>query len=289
MSEKTDYHHSAGGLYSSTKDLSNLARAILKSTLLKPAQTRKWLKPHTHTASFQNSVGAPWEITRTSGLTQDNRVIDLYAKNGALGLYTSLLILIPDYDIALTILSAGPAAPNNVLAETAIKTFLPAIERIQKKHAVAHYAGSYTSSSSNSSLVLTVDEGPGLHITQWINHGRDIFAAYIALNQITRGTLNVRLYPTRLSSRTANSTATTISFRAIFRILAPPAPSNRSRPTSDRDRRFLSTTCQSWGAIDSFPYGLRGTDEFVFHVEGKGGEVVSVEPRAFRMVLEKRG
>ena len=52
----------AGGLYSSTADLRIIGKSILNSTLLTPAQTRKWLKPLSFTADPHVAVGAPWEI-----------------------------------------------------------------------------------------------------------------------------------------------------------------------------------------------------------------------------------
>jgi CubicO group peptidase (beta-lactamase class C family) len=55
---------SSGGLASTPNDLAKLGVGILNSTLLSSYQTRKWLKPHTHTARLQYSVGAPWYVIR---------------------------------------------------------------------------------------------------------------------------------------------------------------------------------------------------------------------------------
>lgn len=39
------------------------------------------------------------------------RVVDIYSKGGDVGVYSTILALIPDHDIGFTILAAG-AAPN---------------------------------------------------------------------------------------------------------------------------------------------------------------------------------
>lgn len=256
----------------------------MKSLLLKPAQTREWLKPRTHTASLGHSVGAPWEISRTKGLTQDNRVIDLYTKSGSLGLYNSMLVLIPDYDVALTVLTAGPLSPADTLAGRIIRVFLPVIEQVGKRQTAALYAGSYGSESSNSSITLTVNGGPGIYVSAWINNGVDFFKAYKKVSLITTGNVEIRLYPTGLKAATPNN-GSEVSFRATVRILPP--TSNNSTVTSGRGQKFISRGCQNWASLDLFMYKLRGLDEFVFHLDG-ADQVTGVEPRAFRTLLKKQ-
>lgn len=113
----------AGSVYSSTNDLTKLGRAILQSTLLRPSQTRRWLKPQAHTASLELNIGAPWEIVRLSDRTPDGRAVDLYLKGGGLGQYQTLLALIPDYDVVMTFMSAGPP-PRWLLVDIVIDVVL---------------------------------------------------------------------------------------------------------------------------------------------------------------------
>ena len=54
------------------------------------------MKPVTHTSSLTSSVGAPWEIFR---MKIPRGVVDLYTKGGDIGVYSSLLVLVPDYDV----------------------------------------------------------------------------------------------------------------------------------------------------------------------------------------------
>lgn len=270
----------------STRDLSNLARAILKSTLLKPVQTRKWLKPQTHTSARDSSVGAPWEIYRVTGFTRDERVIDLYTKNGAFGLYSSLFVLVPDYDVAFTILAAGPEVRSltTLLTESTLSSFLPAVELITKRTAAVRYAGVYESVLSNSKINITVDEGPGLLISQWISRGKDVLKSFEESIENEGLRLDVRLYPTGLKTKAGDGSKT--SFR-VFQQNLPVETASRNRTSSQNNNlRFLST-CASWSGIDLRMYGLKADDHLVFNIN-RAGRAVEVELRALRTTLKKQ-
>lgn len=49
-------------MYTSAGDMSSLGRAIIQSTLLQPAVTRRWLKPSVFTSDPKSAVGMPWGI-----------------------------------------------------------------------------------------------------------------------------------------------------------------------------------------------------------------------------------
>ena len=289
----------AGGIYSSTTDLSAFSRAILNSTLLSPPQTRHWLKPRTHTSSLQQSVGAPWEILRSNAVTDDGRVIDFYTKNGGLGLYGSLMVLIPDYDLGLTILVAGDTSIVNSLARTVLKALIPVVERIGREQAATRYAGLYASTVPlNSSIRLVVQDGPGLKIERWISNGSDILREYGAFFQpVGAGNVDVdvRLYPTGLTDTPPtrygaahhSSPVQDASFRAVFQVL----PSSSSNSTNSKTNNnsaddFFLQTCISWGGLDAPVYGGNALDDFVFHFD-RLGNVVSLEARALRVILRK--
>ena len=146
---------------------------------------------------------------RISGATEDGRVIGLYTKNGGVGLYGSLLILVPDYDVALTILVAGDVSSMEPLAETTLTMFLPVIDRIGKIQAASQFAGRYGSSEGgNSSMTLSLDEGPGLNVDQLLSRGKDILAEYHDLLGSRRNDtmVSLRLYPTGLRAQNSNQT-----------------------------------------------------------------------------------
>lgn len=202
-----------GELYSSTRDLTRLGTAILNNTLLSPAATRRWMKPKAHSASFNSSVGAPWEIFRSDKVTQDGRIIDFYTKNGLLGLYSSHLVLVPDYDLVLTVMTAGPGPLSSAYANRVTSAFLPVVETIGKEEARAIYAGNYK--SGNSSLTLAVDDGPGLKVTSWFNNGVNVLRADFssllgATASLTPG-ISVRMYSTNVVTNNPKRR----SFRAV--------------------------------------------------------------------------
>jgi hypothetical protein len=236
-------------------------------------------------------VGAPWEIYRVPGVTQDGRVIELYTKSGAIGLYTSSLVLIPDYNIGLTLLVAGPSSPLLLLMEEALGTFIPAIEQVGKKQAAARYTGVYddpSSGLSNSSTALveiSVDQGPGLVVSRWISNNTDVLKGGQDLLGLTSGYIDMRLYPTGLKNEVGRQK--TVSYRAVSQL----RPSNDTAGESTTDQTSISKAfadaCPTWSGLDLSVYGLIGVDDFVFRTDSLG-DVKSIEPRVTRKALQKR-
>ena len=274
----------------STKDLSNLGRAILTSSLLRPAKTREWLKPRAHTAALKQSVGAPWEIYRVTRFTQDGRVVDLYTKVGGTGLYNSLLVLVPDYDIGLTLFSAGDETPVSGFAQQILEAFIPVIELVGKKQAAAQYNGIYdsqpseTSDSSTSSIELSVDKGPGLVVKHWTSENKDVLKAYNDYFGFQSTSTDLRLYPTGLKKQIRRQRTT--SYRAVFQSVQANF-TNDERTAAETDPGKIFSHCSSWGFIDAYVYGSIGVDDFVFRTDALGN-LESIEPRATRTILKKR-
>ncbi|MCJ1388123.1 hypothetical protein MMC18_000968 [Xylographa bjoerkii] len=241
----------AGGVYSSTRDLSQMGRAILNSALLSPAQTRRWLKPVAHTASTTTSIGAPWEIQRIAG----NHVTDLYTKNGDVGLYAAQLVLSPNYAFGFTVLAAG-------------KNTIPIVQLLSDM-LVAPAGG------INSSIALVADGSPGLRINRWVSNGTDllsgIFAAYTG----------IRLYPTGATAQSPPTSAgASFTDRVAYRtVYANPAPVDNST---------FADKCNGWQDFVEGVYGGVSANEFVFHLDESGG-AVGLEPRALRITLVKSG
>lgn len=127
-----------GGIYSTANDLSALGRSILSYTLLSPNTTWGWMKSITHTPSLTGSVGCPWEICRLVLPQPDDRVTDIYTKSGSLGLYASIVALLPDYGAGSVTLAAGQsshAALDGLIADMV----LPELETIARKEADSVY------------------------------------------------------------------------------------------------------------------------------------------------------
>lgn len=268
----------AGGLYASTTDLIALGKNILNSTLLSPQKTRMWLKPVTHTASLGNSVGAPWEIYRADSLTNDGRVIDFYTKDGGIGSYGSQLVLVPDFGLVLTILTAGSATDIlGALMNHVVKTIIPLVDQSSKDEANQTYAGPYY--ASNSTINLQVDNGPGLLVTNWTSNGRDILQDYTSLVAPDSDLVSAgRLFPTNLVA--GRETA----WRLVFYLTTL---SGNAAPQASQNF-WVQGQCSTWGGIDGYVYGYKAVDEFIITVDESMESAISVHSEGLRTTMMRR-
>jgi hypothetical protein len=262
----------AAGYYSSIADLRKIGRAILNSTLLPPATTRRWLKPISFSGSPNVSVGAPWEILRAP--LASGRMSWMYTKGGHYGQYTSEIILLPDWDIGYNVLASGQQVSlavdtvSNIVAEVVVGAALDAAAAAE---ANTTYAGTYNS-TDGSSITLEVDDGPGLLVSNWTWNGTDALAIYAALSAgDPEANISMRLWPTTLQSppRGAASNLKRASFRAYVQKL----------PFTSNPYPVLGN-CISWLTTDQITYGGVASDEFVFDIED--GQASKLTARFFR-------
>jgi hypothetical protein len=236
------------------------------------------MKPRSFTSSPGGYVGRPWEIVRGGDLTADGRIIDVYTKTGNVGEYTSILALIPDYDLVMAINMAGPESSMQTLQiflSQLVQAILPLVDQVSKDAAVRKYAGSFTF-GTNSSIKLSVDEY-GLRVNDFTANGIPVASAYAALTGgSSNNTTAIRLYPTGLTS--GNRTA----WRAIYQTL-----SAEEVATFEQMMFFPQGSCQTWTMIDRPTYGMQALDYFVLE-EDKDGVVQSVEAKAWDLWLERK-
>ena len=268
----------SGGVFSSINDLAKWGFSILNSTLLSQQETRKWLKPISHTGSLQLSVGRPWEIFRVTHSIK-GRVSDLYTKAGDGPGFSSYSILSPDHGAGFTILITGNASTliaNRAIADILTSTVIPALESQAAAEAAENFAGTYASKSSslNSSVTLSVDpsRGAGLLVTSWISNGTDVFSWLPS----SAGD-ELSLFPTDLRGATVGQ-AGQVAFRGTFGL------SKYKRDVGI----FVDqvTTDLAWADVDSLFYGGASLDLFVFDVDAKGN-AIAVRPAATRAELQK--
>lgn len=272
-------NNSTGGLYSSSADLVRLGRAILSSHLLPPYQTRRWFKPATHTSNLRLSVGAPWEIWRTPTNITNGRVVDLYTKGGSIGLYQSLLVLIPDYDVAFSILTAG-SEPDvlKIISEVILQEMIPVLEHAASTEAQRSMVGHYEADNRlNSSLVLGIDRGPGLLLERWISNGSDLLAVAQWYANATGGgnVESVKLYTTNTIDGFPGR-GRRQSYRAIF----------NTNATAIDNTRIMDPSGSAWGNVDQLMYGNIAVDDFMFHFDVDGA-AVEVELPALKISLKR--
>lgn len=268
-------------MYSSAQDMTKFGRAIMASTLVPMAVTRRWLKPVAFTSDPQAGMGAPWGIRRINVAGHPYRWVFAFQKAGTIGDYSALMILLPEYDVGLTVLMAGdiPGNFNFDCADAVGTALLPALDAAAKAEAEASFGGRYVSGSAavNSSMTIVADDRPGLGVTSWISNGTDMALVATLLQLHSPGPVNpsVRLYPTMLETTRADGTRAA-SFKAVF----------EDKDGPPRAGRMFSTDCATWLSQNQNVYGRKPVDEFVFEFDAQG-KVVSVEPIAFRLPLKK--
>jgi hypothetical protein len=179
-------------MFSSTNYLTSIWRGILSPTPIRPAITRRWLKPREFVSNPFNAVGGPWEVGRVQ-ISPNNRVMDLYTKEG----FSSLFVLIPDYHVGFSILSSGAnlTTDNVILVNLITDTLLTSIETAAREETDLLYADVYISpeKSLNSSITITTDAtNPGLGVTSWVSNGTDMINSlsqhprFVFIQQVSR-------------------------------------------------------------------------------------------------------
>ncbi|KAI0396059.1 beta-lactamase/transpeptidase-like protein [Xylariaceae sp. FL0594] len=281
----------AGNIYTSIHDLSELGRSILSYRLLDPVTTRRWLKPFSFSTDPRAAVGAPWGARRINVVKgQPYRWTTAFNKAGRISDYSSVLAILPDYDIGISVLLAGelPGNANFNLLDIIGETLLPAIESAAREEAGAGYSGHYayadTAKNLNSSLTIVTDDQPGLGVTQWISNGTDFLTmstvlqnGYFPLNP------RIRLYPTGLESSGGGSRKTrSVGFKATF----------EDADAASKAEAMFSTDCATWINVGSVTYGNFALDEFVFNFDddgsGSGSSSSSVTLPALRITLDRK-
>ncbi|KAI1340287.1 beta-lactamase/transpeptidase-like protein [Xylariaceae sp. FL0016] len=271
----------AGNLYASVGDVSAIGRAILSYKLLSPVTTRRWLKPFSFSTDPHASVGVPWGARRIN-LGQPYRWITAYNKAGSIGDYSSVLAIIPEYDIGVSVLLAGdrPANANFNLLDIIGGVLLPAVEEASRAEAGAIYGGHYAFSNLtqvNSSMTISTDDQPGLSITQWISNSTDFsWYATVLQNQYYPLTPRIRLYPTGLEG-SAEDGGKRVVFKAVF----------EDADAASQAGAMFSTDCATWINVESVIYGSAAMDELIFNLDSSG-KVVSITSPSLRITMDKK-
>ncbi|KAK0642180.1 putative alkaline D-peptidase [Cercophora newfieldiana] len=274
---------SSGGVFSTTQDLARFGTGILNSTLLAPERTRRWLKPVSHTARLQYAVGAPWEIIRhVSPVT--NKVTDMYTKSGDSGLYSSWLVLMPEYGFGFSILAAGTSLSRfevvATLADTVSQALLPALQQQAEAEAARNIAGTYEYSGPgelNSTLVLTAaKDTAGVVISSWVSNGTDVMPYLTTI----AGPAPHRLLP----SVDYDARPGQVAFRRVGNVDSP------ATSTGGLETGALfagpGMAAADWVLIDASTYYGAGLSLFVFDV-ASDGKATAVTIPVYRVTLSR--
>jgi hypothetical protein len=266
-------YNPSGGLWSTSDDILTFLHALLQNDLLDKAKTRRWLQPRALLPSLQQLVGESWEIVRPTDLDVANpRPIDIFTKAGGVTGYAAYAIIVPEYDIALTINAAGSgaSAASQVLFPLLIRPLVTYADKLARTQVAAKYAGTYNATSANStnSMMLSVDDGPGLAITSLTINNVPILRALAGLQGIPFASLSARLYPTDPDSLGTG--------KETWRILLD---------NKDKDKGFAELQCASWNWGDFSRFVAEPLDSVVFTIESGG--VASVELLGWRAEMDK--
>ncbi|KAI0012456.1 beta-lactamase/transpeptidase-like protein [Xylariaceae sp. FL0662B] len=269
-----------GNMYASVSDLSAIGRSILNYDLLSPVATRRWLKPFAFSADPLAMVGVPWGARRIN-LGHEYRHITAFNKAGSIGDYSALLAIIPDFNVGISILLAGDVPGNAgfaLAADTIGEALLPAVDEAARTQAGDLYSGQYVAPDNavNSSMTITIDDLPGLGISQWYSNGTNFaYIATVLQMQYTPVTPRIRLYPSGIEGPTADG-GKRVAFKAIF----------EDADVARNENKMFSTECGNWVTIESVIYGAAAMDELIFNFD-PSGKVVSVTSPALRITLNK--
>ncbi|RMZ67195.1 beta-lactamase family [Pyrenophora seminiperda CCB06] len=165
-----------GGIYSSSKDLSKYLRYVLTHfNAITPAIN--WIHPVSPSRGLNSFYGMPWEIFQTDRILKNSkRTVRFITKSGGLPGYTSIIMTVPEYDMGITILVAGPSEIFSALREIVTVTMTQAAEKLASRQLDKRYAGTYRAAGSklNSTVTLKVNHH-GLVLTNWISNGTDLY------------------------------------------------------------------------------------------------------------------
>ncbi|PKX90068.1 serine hydrolase domain-containing protein [Aspergillus novofumigatus IBT 16806] len=197
-----------GGLYSSTHDMSIFLRYILANYKDIADAKLNWLLPVSFTAGMGSYYGMPWEIFRTDRILlpddkRRTRTVTFFTKGGGVPGYRTIILLVPEYDLGITVLTAGDETLPEVIVEMVIVPLIRAADALAARQIKETYVGRYTSSTKehivHSTLTLTYTSTHGLEINEWISNSTDVLSIISKHFQYPKNTkLHAQLIPSGL-------------------------------------------------------------------------------------------
>lgn len=169
-----------GGIYSSTTDMSKFLRYIL-THYNAVATGINWLMPASWSTNMESFWGMPFEIFRIDEALKDSRrPVTFVTKSGGLPGYFSLMTVMPEYGLGLTVLVGCPNNNSkllNEIQEIVSINLVQTAEELIWQEIDEKYSGQYkaTDSNLNSSLELGSSPKGGLVLTSFISNGTDVF------------------------------------------------------------------------------------------------------------------
>ncbi|OCT51495.1 beta-lactamase family protein [Cladophialophora carrionii] len=227
-----------GGLYCSAGDMSIFLRHVLTEYMDAGASKINWLPETSSSAGGSASWYAmPWETFRTEKILgggdaaspspPPSRSVTFFTKGGGLPGYTTIIVLVPEFDLGVTIFTAGDVELLGDLIEMITVPLIRAADKLAARQVVDSYVGEYDSFSSqaeegadseadasaragvaslNSSLTLSYTATHGLEITRWISNATDMLGVFRAQFKLPKDRqFHAQLIPTLLYRESSNA------------------------------------------------------------------------------------
>lgn len=134
--------------------------------------------PSFYAVGSHSLIGMPWNIFRTTAiLSPSNRPTTFNTVVGTLGPYTAVVVVIPEYDLAFSLMMNGALGhPHGILANISFPLIRAADEWAWTSVRDV-YAGRYEAMAEqkiNSSITFSQSSEWGLYISEWISNGSSI-------------------------------------------------------------------------------------------------------------------
>lgn len=265
-----------GGIYSSATDLSKFLRYVLTHyNTISPSVN--WLNVASSSLNLNSFYGMPWEIFQTDRvLASSQRTVRFVTKGGGLPSYLSHIIMLPEYDIGITLLTAGSMS-SGLLTEL-MEMVTVQVTRAVEQYAIAEleqlYAGRFVSPDPtlNSSITLVADHR-GLILQSFISNGSDVLSNLLRPISGEAPNTVMQLVPTLQYRDEKAQRGAKWRFIPIFERKAV------------EDRGIWDDFCVT--DVDMFLYGGRVFNEAVMWQAENGGSFNDIELPAYRINLTR--
>lgn len=262
-----------GGLYCSSSDMSKFLRYVL-THYKNITNAINWLHPASFSPGVNSFYGMPWEIFRTNKiLNSPERPATFVTKGGGLPGYTTVIMIVPEYELGITLFTAGNTTLLSQMQEIITVPLIQAADRVARRQLQDTYTGFYTASQLNSSIALSYSTNHGLEITRWISNATDMLAVISSLSQLDREKLHVQIIPTLLFRDQEHLKGELWRFTPL-----------QDRPDS---RHVWDDFCES--NVDLLMYAGKPLNEMAFWDKDERGRYGTVELTAFRISLTRDG
>ena len=239
-----------------------------------------WLSPHSWTTSTKSFYGMPWEIFRTDRIIQGSRrAVTFYTKGGGLPGYSTIIAVVPEYNLAISIFVAGNGDLLGKLGEEVSVAVINAVEAVVERQMQSRYVGRYVAEEKglNSSIALGYSRSGGLFVEDWVSNGTELVETFRKqYPDFMQPGARVQLIPTLLHVDEKKQRGEKWRMQIV-----PPRPEEGEQKVWDE---FCITD------VDTLMYDGRPLYETVFW-EGNGEDerVGEVELTAFRVRLRRDG